>query len=126
MTEERVSSAITMPPGLEESGPIFDRATRLARAVFGDVDAQVSLVNGAELWRSRTKDDDNSAKVQSEAAAILEIVSLGEVVWVEDCREDPRFCNDPSVAGPPGVRFLAGAPIRLEDGSSLAPCGWPG
>ncbi len=118
MTVGRVSSAITMPPGLEESGPIFDRATRLARAVFGDVDAQVSLVNGAELWRSRTKDDDNAAKVQSEAAAILEIVSLGELVWVEDCREDPRFCNDPSVAGPPGVRFLAGAPIRLEDGST--------
>ena len=51
MTVGRVSSAITMPPGLEESGPIFDRATRLARAVFGDVDAQVSLVNGAELSR---------------------------------------------------------------------------
>jgi len=32
-----------VPAGLEMSGPVFDRATRLARTLFGDVDTQITL-----------------------------------------------------------------------------------
>jgi PAS domain S-box-containing protein len=110
--------ATIMPPGLEQSGPVFDRATRLARTLFGDVHAQISLVSGAGLWRSRTYAEDTPEKLENEAGAVREVMRQGGVVWVEDCRNDPNFRNDPTVTGPPYVQFLAGAPIRLEDDST--------
>ena len=112
------ASAMTMPQGLEQSGPVFDRATRLARILFGDVEAQITLVSRRGIWRSRPKADNLAGQVESEEAGIREVMQTGEVVWVEDCRTDPRFRADPSVVNPPYVRFLAGAPIRLEDGSN--------
>jgi len=100
------------PIDLEDSRPVFDRATRLARTLFGDVDSKITLKLETGFWRSR------SNETVPDAASVREVMRLGEVVWCEDCSEDPRFSGDPSVAGPPHVRFYAGAPIRLADGST--------
>src|SRR3954469_13393414 len=107
MTAERVRGAETMPPGLEQSGPIFDRATRLARSMFGGVDAQVTLVSARGVWRSRPMAADVADKMDSEASAAREVMRTGQVVWVEDCRTDRRFRDDPVVVNAPFVRFLA-------------------
>jgi PAS domain S-box-containing protein len=113
MGREETTSGRQAPQGLEESGPIFDRATRLARTLFGRVEAQITLATPDGMWRSRSHDSD-----VGKAAGVIEVMRLGEVVWVEDASKDPRFCDDPLVTGPPHVRFFAGAPIRLEDGST--------
>ncbi|ACG77577.1 sensor histidine kinase/response regulator [Phenylobacterium zucineum HLK1] len=105
------------PPGLEQSGPVFDRATRLLRTLFGgDVEAQITLVEGEGegVWHSRGGGTPSAAQ----AAGVRELMRTGAPVWSEDCREDPRFLDDASVVGPPYVRFFAAAPIRLEDGST--------
>src|SRR4051812_46093344 len=86
MTAERAKGAETMPPGLEQSGPIFDRATRLARTMFGGVDAQVTLVSKRGVWRSRPMTAEVAGRMDSEASAAREVMRTGEVVWVEDCR----------------------------------------
>jgi PAS domain S-box-containing protein len=113
MTGDRAPSATTMPPGLEQSGPTFDRATRLARSMFGRVDAEVTLLSNGGLWRSRPNSD-----FAAEADALRELMLEGEAVWVEDCTQHERFRNEPRVVTPPYVRFFAAAPIRLEDGST--------
>ena len=41
------------PFGLEISQAVCDRATRLAKALFGALDAQVILMRDGEVWRSR-------------------------------------------------------------------------
>ncbi|WP_293450237.1 ATP-binding protein [Phenylobacterium sp.] len=102
------------PPGLEQSGPIFDRATRLARTLFGEVEAQITLPAEGGSWRSRPA----GAELHGDARGVREVMNRGEAIWVEDASADPRFSDDPVVAGPPHVRFFAGAPIRLADGTT--------
>jgi PAS domain S-box-containing protein len=102
------------PNGLEQSGAIFDRATRLARALFGAVATQITLIDADGIWSNgggkRRKGED--------AVAVRLVMATGESLWIEDGRTDPRFCNAPAVTGPPRLRFFAAAPIRLEDGST--------
>jgi PAS domain S-box-containing protein len=103
-----------MPAGLEESGPVFDRATRLARTLFGDVDSQITLVSEAGIWRSRS----GHRSIPGDASAVEEVMRRGELLWIEDACADPHFRDHPNVTGPLSTRFFAGAPIRLEDGST--------
>src|SRR3954469_7974905 len=114
MPGDRTDKAKTMPPGLEQSGPVFDRATRLARSMFGNADAQITLVSKRGIWRSRWRGEG----LGGEVGAVQEVMRSGEILWVEDCRPDLRFRDTLTVAAPPYVWCLAGAPIRLEDGSS--------
>src|ERR1700754_3440732 len=113
MAGEPTRDTVKMPPGLEHSGPVFDRATRLARTLFGGVDAQITLKIGDGYWRSRGGDADGHGK----AAGIREVMQCGEVVWVEDAQTDPRFRDELEVRER-RVTFFAGAPIRLTDGST--------
>jgi PAS domain S-box-containing protein len=112
MVGEPVRNAATTPIDLEDSRPVFDRATRLARTLFGDVDSKITLKLETGFWRSR------SNETVAAARSVSEVMRRGEVVWSEDCSKDSRFCDEPSVVGPPHVRFYAGAPIRLADGST--------
>ena len=114
MTGERVSAPTTMPPGLEQSGPIFDRATRIARSMFGGLDAQITLLGADGPWHSRPATSVNPGQ----ASGVREVMRLGRGEWVEDCSKDPRYRDKPTVATAPYVKFFAGAPIRLEDGST--------
>ena len=108
----RTESATSGPARMEHSVPVFERATRLARSLFGAVDAGITLVSNENVWRSRM------TGVDGDATGVREVMRAGELIWVADASQDPRFHDDPTVTGPPHVRFYCGAPIRLEDGST--------
>src|SRR4051812_22117202 len=95
------------PKGLEQSGAVFERATRLARALFGDVDAQITLLDGDTVWNSREVPHDGAAD------AVRVALASGKILWVEDAPRDPRFVDHPAVKAPPYLRFFAGAPIKV-------------
>ena len=99
------------PFELDLSQDVCDRTTRLARTLFGKVDAQVVLVQAGRAWRNRNPDVDEEI-----GPAVRAVIEAGEPLWIEDARLDPRFADLPRVAGPPHVRFYTGAPIRLGDG----------
>ena len=99
------------PFELDLSQDVCDRATRLAKTLFGPVDAQVVLIQDGRLWRSREPGRDTPYDPGADA-----VLAGGEALWVEDGRRDPRFSDMPQVTGPPYVRFYAAAPIRLADG----------
>ena len=114
MARDIQRDAGSMPAGLEHSRPVFDRATRLAKTLFGKVMAQITLKTEEGYWRSR----DGETKTISRANGVRVVMETGELVWVEDARTDPRFCNEPEVLRPDGVRCFVGAPIRLPDGTN--------
>jgi PAS domain S-box-containing protein len=107
------ATRLKTPSGLEHSGPVFDRARRLARTLFGDVEASVVLMDGGPAWRSH--DPDGHLPKDAPVARIA--VDEGRLLWVADASQDPRFRDRPNVKGPPYARFYVAAPLRLEDGS---------
>jgi PAS domain S-box-containing protein len=114
MMPEHLAAAPTPRPfGLDFSQAVCDRATRLARTMFNALDASIVLVSGDQIWRSRNRQifdgDDPAAK---------SVLQTGQLLWVEDGRLDPRFCEETVVTGPLQLRFYAAAPIRLDDGTT--------
>jgi len=101
------------PFGLDLTMAVFDRASRLARSMFQSAFASIILVHNGEVWRSRYADVMPTEDPLTEA-----VLKGGELFWVADGRQDPRFAQHPLVIGPPFLRFTAAVPIRLQDGST--------
>ncbi|MES2340247.1 MAG: ATP-binding protein [Pseudomonadota bacterium] len=112
-TRPEADSGTQRPFELDLSQEVCDRATRLAKTLFGPVDAQVILVQGGRAWRSRDPSGDHP--MDPGAAIVLE---TGQSLWIEDGRRDPRFADLDWVRAPPYLRFYAAAPIKLADGGA--------
>lgn len=106
--------------GLLDSGPEerFDRLTRIARHSFGVKVALVTLVDRDRQWfksRQGLELEQTSRDVSFCGHAILR----DDVFVVENALTDSRFADNPLVAGAPGIRFYAGAPLLSPDGFPL-------
>ncbi len=102
------------PFELDLSQEVCDRATRLAKTLFGQVEAQILLVQNGRAWRSRDPEGDYPI-----GSSLQIVLDTGQPLWVEDASIDPRFRHEREVTGPPYLRFWAGAPIRLDDGRTV-------
>jgi len=96
----------------------FDRLTRLARRLFDVPIALVSLVDVNRQWFKSCQGltvTETSRDVSFCAHAILE----HDVMMVPNTLSDERFYDNPLVTGDPGIRFYAGCPLVVPNGSSL-------
>lgn len=94
----------------------FDTLTAYAATTFDVPIALVSLVDDQRQWfKSRCGLDAQATgrDVSFCGHAILQ----PEVMVVEDAMTDPRFADNPLVTGEPHIRFYAGAPLMLRDGT---------
>jgi PAS domain S-box-containing protein len=110
----RIAASRQRPFGLELSIGVFDRATRVAKALLPGGDCLIILIQDGVAWRSRGYD----AKFTSDDPVTERVIQSGKLVWIEDAAEHPEFRDLRVVVGPPFLRSYVGAPIRLEDGSS--------
>jgi signal transduction histidine kinase/ActR/RegA family two-component response regulator len=96
----------------------FDQIAALAQAAAAAPVAIVSFIDDERQW---FKAAIGTTMRESRIHGAFAAHALGEekVLWVEDACHDARFCDNPLVAGPPGIRFYAGAPIRLESGEAI-------
>ena len=110
--DEPARAAATIATGLLE-GPdheAFDSLVRLAGQVTGaPMAAFTVLTSDRQFLRARSGID--VSETPREWAFCNHTVLGDELVWSEDTRGDPRFCSNPLVAGPPGIRFYAGVPV---------------
>ena len=94
----------------------FDHATDLAALVFQVPISLVSIV-GAQEQCFRGAHGLGVLSTPRHVSFCGHALELDQVLVVEDALEDNRFFDNPLVTGDPQIRFYAGAPLLLRDGS---------
>lgn len=95
-----------------ETDPIFDRITLLVKELF-DADASlITLIDDERQW-FKAKVGFDESETPRKVSFCTHVVAAGETMVVEDATQDSRFCHNPYVTAPDGVRAYAGAPITL-------------
>ncbi|WP_239190734.1 HDOD domain-containing protein [Candidatus Nitrotoga sp. HW29] len=96
----------------------FDRITRLAQHLFNVPIALVSLVDTDRQWfksRMGLSVSETPRNISFSGHAIL-----GDGIFiVPDTLLDKRFYDNPLVTGDPSIRFYAGCPLAVSNGSKL-------
>ena len=96
----------------------FDRITRLATALFQVPIALVSLVDENRQWFKSCLGL-NMKETSRDAAFCAHVVFGREPIIVPDTFQDARFADNPLVINEPRIRFYAGCPLILDDGSCI-------
>lgn len=96
----------------------FDRLTRMAKHMFSVPIALVSLVDENRQWFKSCIGLDVSET--SRDISFCGHAILGDEVFViPDTLKDDRFADNPLVLEDPHIRFYAGCPIRVANGSRI-------
>ena len=96
----------------------FDRLTRLAKRMFGVQIALVSIVDTNRQW-FKSCDGLNASETSREISFCGHAILDEDIFLVPDAALDDRFRDNPLVTGEPRIRFYAGCPLRMANGSKL-------
>jgi diguanylate cyclase (GGDEF)-like protein len=96
----------------------FDRLTRLARRLFGVPIALISLVDEHRQW-FKSNQGLAASETPREVSFCGHAILGNELFVVPDATLDLRFHDNPLVRGDPNVRFYAGYPLTVPNGSRL-------
>lgn len=95
----------------------FDRITRIAAAAFDVPIALVTLIDKDRQW-FKSHFGINMLETPRDQAFCAYTILENKVMIVPDTLIDPRFADNPLVTGEPRIRFYAGYPLSLPDGTS--------
>ena len=96
----------------------FDRITRLATALFNVPKATITLVDESRQW-FKSCQGTTGREDPRDASFCAHVVYNREPMIVVDTLCDERFADNPLVLGGPRIRFYAGYPLTLDDGSCI-------
>jgi GAF domain-containing protein len=119
-TDEERRLAALRATGMLDTQPEdrFDRITRLAAALFNVPIALVSLVDQNRQW-FKSCYGLSTKETSRDAAFCAHVVYDRKPMIVPDTFQDPRFADNPLVTDDPRIRFYAGCPLILDDGSCV-------
>jgi PAS domain S-box-containing protein len=104
-----------VPPfGMSPVLPAFDRAARIAVALFGDVEASVVLVDGERVRRSSGRYVGTSAP----ADGARFVIDNRQALWFDDLAANTGAVNNEAYLAFGLPRFYAAAPVLLADGTA--------
>jgi diguanylate cyclase (GGDEF)-like protein len=96
----------------------FDRLTRLAKRLFGVPIALISLVDANRQWFKSCQGLDVS-ETPRDVSFCGHAILGDDILMVPDALLDERFHDNPLVVGDPKIRFYAGCPLTLPNGSKI-------
>jgi PAS domain S-box-containing protein len=97
----------------------FDALVRAASIVCGVPISLISLIDVERQWFKANIGLPGVHETPRDLAFCAHAVLGDELFEVPDATQDPRFADNPLVISQPDIRFYAGAPVRLSDGSRI-------
>ncbi|KQY89222.1 PAS domain S-box protein [Pelomonas sp. Root1444] len=99
-----------------EPEPLFDHLAALAAQICGTPVALLGLLDEKRQWFKAAVGFGRSETPRGQTFCAHTLLCDG-LFEVRDARLDDRFVDHPDVRADPPLRFYAGVPIRLDDGS---------
>ncbi len=97
----------------------FDALVAIAAAVCEVPISLVSLVDSERQWFKANVGLPGVTETPRDLAFCAHAILDDEIFEVPDAQVDSRFADNPLVVTAPDIRFYAGAPLRLSDGSRV-------
>jgi len=97
----------------------FNTLVRSASLLTGTPVSLLSLIDTGRQWFKANTGLPGVTETSRDVAFCAHTILQDGVLEVPDARCDPRFAGNPLVTGSAAIRFYAGAPICLEDGSRV-------
>jgi diguanylate cyclase (GGDEF)-like protein len=96
----------------------FDRLTRLAKRMFGVPISLVSLVDADRQW-FKSKQGLDADETPRDISFCGHAILGDDIFMIPDATQDERFADNPLVAADPKIKFYAGCPLRVMNGSKI-------
>lgn len=97
----------------------FNILVRVAATITSAPISLLTLVDSARQWFKARVGLPGVSETSRDFSFCAHTILQNTVLEVPDAYRDARFANNPLVTGAPGIRFYAGAPISLQDGSRV-------
>ncbi|MFL6600285.1 MAG: putative bifunctional diguanylate cyclase/phosphodiesterase [Steroidobacteraceae bacterium] len=97
----------------------FNTLVRSAALLSGTPVALLSLIDTSRQWFKANTGLPGLIETSRDVAFCAHTILQDGVLEIPDARSDPRFADNPLVTGSAAIRFYAGAPICLGDGSPV-------
>ena len=97
----------------------FDALIRVASLVCGVPISLISLVDSERQWFKANLGLPGVSETPRDIAFCSHAILDDKLFEVPDATLDPRFADNPLVSDAPDIRFYAGAPIVMGDGSRV-------
>lgn len=101
-----------------DASPDLDNITCLCKSLFGVGTSYISLIDNERQW-IKSSAGGEMCSMPREQSFCHHTIAQADVLVIGDTLLDARFCDNPMVTAPNGVRFYAGAPLIAPGGHAI-------